>query len=154
MPRDALVVPASKEGVAFQPGAVSEILRQTNGYPYFLQEWGKHSWDVAKASPIELDDAVRATTEALAELDASFFRVRFDRLTPTQKRYMRAMAELGPGPHRSGDIAHILNRQVTSVAPMRNALIAKGMIYSPAHGDTAFTVPLFDDFMKRIVPEL
>ncbi len=152
--RDALVVPASKEGVAFQPGAVSEILRQTNGYPYFLQEWGKHSWDVAKASPIELDDAVRATTEALAELDASFFRVRFDRLTPTQKRYMRAMAELGPGPHRSGDIAHILNRQVTSVAPMRNALIAKGMIYSPAHGDTAFTVPLFDDFMKRIVPEL
>ena len=152
--RDALVVPASKEGVAFQPGAVSEILRQTNGYPYFLQEWGKHSWDVAKASPIELDDAVRATTEALAELDASFFRVRFDRLTPTQKRYMRAMAELGAGPHRSGDIAHILNRQVTSVAPMRNALIAKGMIYSPAHGDTAFTVPLFDDFMKRIVPEL
>ena len=152
--RDALVVPASKEGVAFQPGAVSEILRRTNGYPYFLQEWGKHSWDVAKASPIELDDARRATTEALAELDASFFRVRFDRLTPTQKRYMRAMAELGPGPHRSGDIAHILNRQVTSVAPMRNALIAKGMIYSPAHGDTAFTVPLFDDFMKRIVPEL
>ncbi len=152
--RDALVVPASKEGVAFQPGAVSEILRRTNGYPYFLQEWGKHSWDVAEASPIELDDARRATTEALAELDASFFRVRFDRLTPTQKRYMRAMAELGPGPHRSGDIAHILNRQVTSVAPVRNALIAKGMIYSPAHGDTAFTVPLFDGFMKRIVPEL
>ena len=152
--RDALIVPASKEGVAFEPGAVSEILRQTSGYPYFLQEWGKHSWDVAEASPIELDDALRATTEALAELDASFFRVRFDRLTPTQKRYMRAMAELGPGPHRSGDIAHILNRQVTSVAPMRNALIAKGMIYSPAHGDTAFTVPLFDDFMKRIMPQL
>ena len=152
--RDALVVPASKEGVAFEPGAVSEIVRQTTGYPYFLQEWGKHSWDVAEASPIELDDALRATTEALAELDASFFRVRFDRLTPTQKRYMRAMAELGPGPHRSGDIAHILNRQVTSVAPMRNALIAKGMIYSPAHGDTAFTVPLFDDFMKRIMPQL
>ncbi|MCY4592045.1 MAG: ATP-binding protein [Alphaproteobacteria bacterium] len=152
--RDALVVPASKEGVTFEPGAVSEILRQTSGYPYFLQEWGKHSWDVAEASPIELDDALHATTQALAELDASFFRVRFDRLTPTQKRYMRAMAELGPGPHRSGDIAHILDRQVTSVAPIRNALIAKGMIYSPAHGDTAFTVPLFDDFMKRIVPQL
>ena len=152
--RDALVVPASKEGVAFETSAVSEILRQTSGYPYFLQEWGKHSWDVAEASPIGLGDALRATTEALAELDASFFRVRFDRLTPTQKRYMRAMAELGPGPHRSGDIAHILNRRVTSVAPMRNALIAKGMIYSPAHGDTAFTVPLFDDFMKRIMPQL
>ena len=151
--RDAIVVPASREGVAFEPGAVCEILRQTRGYPYFLQEWGKHSWDVAEASPIELDDALRATTDALAELDASFFRVRFDRLTPTQKRYMRAMAELGPGPHRSGDISHILNRQVTSVAPIRNALIAKGMIYSPAHGDTAFTVPLFDGFMKRIMPQ-
>ena len=152
--RDALIVPASKEGVAFNPDAISEILRQTSGYPYFLQEWGRHSWDVADASPIELDDAERATTEALAELDASFFRVRFDRLTPTQKRYMRAMAELGPGPHRSGDIAHILNRRVTTVAPLRSSLIAKGMVYSPAHGDTAFTVPLFDDFMKRIMPRL
>ena len=152
--RNALIVPAFKEGVAFNPDAISEILRQTNGYPYFLQEWGKHSWDVADVSPIELDDARRATTAALAELDASFFRVRFDRLTPTQKRYMRAMAELGSGPHRSGDIAHILNRKVTTVAPLRNSLIAKGMIYSPAHGDTAFTVPLFDDFMKRIMPEL
>ena len=151
--RDALVVPASREGVAFEPGAVSEILRQTGGYPYFLQEWGKQSWDVAEASPIALDDARRATTRALAELDASFFRVRFDRLTRAQKRYMRAMAELGPGPHRSGDIARILNRQVTSVAPVRNALIAKGMIYSPAHGDTAFTAPLLDDFMKRIMPQ-
>ena len=93
--RDALIVPASKEGVAFDADAISEILRQTTGYPYFLQEWGKHTWDVAHASPIELSDARRATTEALAELDASFFRVRFDRMTPTQKRYLRAMAELG-----------------------------------------------------------
>ena len=149
--RDALIVPASKEGVAFDADAISEILCRTSGYPYFLQEWGKHTWDVAHASPIGLNDARRATTEALAELDASFFRVRFDRMTPTQKRYLRAMAELGPGPHRSGDIAHILNRKVTTVAPIRNSLIAKGMIYSPAHGDTAFTVPLFDDFMKRIM---
>ncbi len=151
--RDAVIVPASKEGVTFHPDAISEILRQTNGYPYFLQEWGKHCWDVARASPIELDDAQRATAEALADLDASFFRVRFDRLTPTQKRYMRALAELGPGTHRSGNIAHILNRKVTTVAPTRNSLIAKGMIYSPAHGDTAFTVPLFDGFMKRIMPQ-
>ena len=151
--RSALTVPASREGVAFNADAISEVLRRTNGYPYFLQEWGKHCWDVADASPIELHDARRATAEALAELDASFFRVRFDRLTPSQKRYLRAMAALGPGPHRSGDIAHVMNRKVTTVAPIRNSLIAKGMIYSPAHGDTAFTVPLFDDFMKRIMPQ-
>lgn len=122
--------------------------------PNFLQEWGKHSWNAANVSPIERDDAQRATIEALAELDASFFRVRFDRLTPTQKRYSRAMAELGPGPHRSGGIADVLKRKVTTVAPVRNSLIAKGMIYSPAHGDTAFTVPLFDGFMKRTMPQL
>ena len=151
--RNALTVPASREGVAFNADAISEVLRRTNGYPYFLQEWGKHCWNVADASPIELHDAQRATAEALAELDASFFRVRFNRLTPAQKRYLRAMATLGRGPHRSGDIAHIMDRKVTTVAPIRNSLIAKGMIYSPAHGDTAFTVPLFDDFMKRIMPQ-
>ena len=144
-------MPAGREGVEFHPDAVSEIVRRTNGYPCFLQEWGKHSWDVADASPIRLDDARRATVQALAELDASFFRVRFDRLTPTQRQYLRA--ELGPGPHRSGDSARLLRRKVTSVAPTRNALIGKGMIYSPAHGDTAFTVPLFDEFLKRIMPE-
>lgn len=148
----ALCVPAEKEGVAFEVRAVEQIINQTQGYPYFLQEWGKHSWDVASASPISGDDADRATAEALAELDASFFRVRFDRLTPSERSYMRAMAELGPGPHRSGDIADKLGRKVTTVAPIRNGLIAKGMLYSPAHGDTAFTVPLFDAFMRRIMP--
>ena len=152
--RAALCVPAEKEDVSFDERAIAEILRQTLGYPYFLQEWGKHSWNVADESPIEGADAERATEQALAELDASFFRVRFDRLTPTEKRYLRAMADLGPGPHRSGDIAERLQRKVTTVAPIRNALIAKGMIYSPAHGDTAFTVPLFDGFMKRTIPVL
>jgi AAA ATPase domain len=151
--RVALTVPAAREGVDYEPRAVAAILKQTRGYPYFLQEWGKHSWDAADDSPIEMKDCARATIEALAELDASFFRVRFDRLTPTEKRYMRAMAELGPGPHRSGDIADMLGRKVTTVAPVRNSLIAKGMIFSPAHGDTAFTVPLFDGFMKRIMPK-
>jgi hypothetical protein len=149
--RVALVVPAAKEGVDFQPAAVAEILKQTLGYPYFLQEWGKHSWNVAAGTPIKAADARRATAEALAELDASFFRVRFDRLTPAEKRYMRAMAELGSGPHRSGDVAEVMGRKVTTVAPVRNGLIAKGMLYSPAHGDTAFTVPLFDGFRKRIM---
>jgi hypothetical protein len=105
-------------------------------------------------SPVQRTDAEWATKLALAELDASFFRVRFDRLTPTEKRYLRAMAELGAGPHRSGDIADMLDKTVTAVAPVRNTLIAKGMIFSPAHGDTAFTVPLFDGFMKRTMPAL
>ena len=150
--RDALRLPALREGVEFSDEAVGIILDKSSGYPYFLQEWGKHSWNVADDSPIDGDDARRATDEALADLDASFFRVRFDRLTPAEKGYMRAMAELGPGPHRSGDVAAQLGRQVTTVAPIRNALIAKGMLYSPAHGDTAFTVPLFDSFMRRIMP--
>jgi len=150
--RAALIVPARKEGARFDENAIEEILSQTQGYPYFLQEWGRHSWNIAESSPILPAHARRATKLALAELDAGFFRVRFDRLTPTEKRYLRAMAEFGPGPHRSGDIAEGLGKKVTSVAPVRNELIAKGMIYSPAHGDTAFTVPLFDGFMKRITP--
>ncbi len=151
--RDALCVPAEKQGVKYDEKAVRAIIEQTKGYPYFLQEWGKHSWNLAAASPIKLKDADRATAAALAELDNSFFRIRFDRLTPAEKKYMRAMAELGAGPHRSGDIAHLLDKKVTTVAPMRNTLISKGMIYSPSHGDTAFTVPLFDGFMKRIMPK-
>jgi hypothetical protein len=145
--RDALRVPAQREGVEFAHGAIEVILTQTVGYPYFLQEWGKHSWNVADTSPIDGEDAWRATDEALADLDASIFSVRFDRLTCAEKIYMRAMAELGPGPHRSGDIAECLGLKVTTVAPIRNALIAEGMLYSPGHGDTAFTVPLFDGFM-------
>ncbi len=152
--RDALTVPAREEGVEFTDEAIAEVMRQTLGFPYFLQEWGKHSWNAASESPIGAADTTRATGAALAELDDSFFRVRFDRLTPAEKRYMRGMAELGAGPHRSGDVAEALGRKVTTVAPTRNTLIAKGMIYSPSHGDTAFTVPLFDGFMKRIMPTL
>lgn len=132
--------------------AVSAIVAATRGYPYFLQEWGKHSWDAAAASPIEGDDVERATALSIAALDESFFRVRFDRLTPSEKKYIRAMAELGPGPHRSGAVAEALKREVTALAPTRSQLIVKGMVWSPNHGDTAFTVPLFDEFMRRIIP--
>jgi len=148
----AITRPAEKEGVTYTPDAVAAILTQTQGYPYFLQEWGKHAWDAASESPITLTDVLVGSQSALAALDASFFRVRFDRLTPAEKKYLRAMAELGPGPHRSGDIAERLQRKVTALGPTRNQLISKGMIWSPNHGDTAFTVPLFDDFMKRIMP--
>lgn len=150
--REAIELPAKDEGVSIERGATDLIIEKTQGYPYFLQEWGKHAWDIAPASPIQREDVVTASDETVAALDASFFRVRFDRLTPTEKKYMRAMAELGPGPHRSGDIADQLGRRVSSLGPTRAGLIAKGMIWSPTHGDTAFTVPLFDEFMKRIMP--
>jgi predicted transcriptional regulator len=150
--RSALSKPAEAEGAAFAPEALDAVLEKTRGYPYFLQEWGKHSWDAADDSPITATDVEHASTTTIAALDESFFRVRFDRLTPSEKRYLRAMAELGPGPHRSGDIANELGRQVTSLAPTRGKLISKGMIWSPSHGDTAFTVPLFDEFMLRIMP--
>ncbi|MCX6872919.1 MAG: ATP-binding protein [Verrucomicrobia bacterium] len=150
--RTAITKPAAAEGVTVDEEALERIVQKTHGYPYFLQEWGKHAWDTAAASPITLQDVELASTCAVAALDESFFRVRFDRLTPLEKRYLRAMAELGPGPHRSGDIAEQLTREVTALGPTRNQLIGKGMIWSPSHGDTAFTVPLFDEFMHRIMP--
>ena len=150
--KEAIVKPAKTEGVEIDDDAVDLIVTETQGYPYFLQEWGKHAWDVAPQSPITKRDVENASGEAIAALDESFFRVRFDRLTPSEKIYLRAMADLGPGPHRSGDIADQLGRTVQSLGPTRSNLIRKGMIWSPTHGDTAFTVPLFDQFMKRIMP--
>ena len=150
--RIAIAKPAEAQGVNINEDALQRILLETRGYPYFLQEWGKHSWDVAQVSPIQLTDVEQASQTAIAALDESFFRVRFDRLTPSEKKYLRAMAQLGSGPHRSGDIADQLGREVTSLGPTRSQLIVKGMIWSPSHGDTAFTVPLFDEFMKRIMP--
>lgn len=148
----AIEDPAEEESVDYEPGAIDLVLDKTRCYPYFLQEWGKHAWDVAEKSPITNEDVQIASEIAVAALDESFFRVRFDRLTPKEKKYLRAMAELGPGPHRSGDIAEVLDRKVTGLGPVRNGLITKGMVWSPNHGDTAFTVPLFDEFMKRIMP--
>ncbi|MBK9956248.1 MAG: ATP-binding protein [Rhodocyclaceae bacterium] len=150
--RSAIEKPANAQGVAIDADALDRIVVQTRGYPYFLQEWGKHAWDVAAQSPITRADVDTASRAVVAALDESFFRVRLDRLTPTEKRYLRAMAELGPGPHRSGDIADILGKKVTALGPTRNQLIAKGMVWSPSHGDTAFTVPLFDEFMRRLMP--
>ena len=150
--RLAIAKPARDEGVEIDPPALDAIVDQSQRYPYFLQEWGKHVWDVAERSPIEVSDVETASQQAIAALDASFFLVRFDRLTPSERRYVRAMAQLGAGPHRSGDIANELARPVSSLAPTRSQLINKGMIWSPNHGDTAFTVPMFDEFMRRIMP--
>jgi len=147
--RAALSVPASEQNVAFAPDALDALLAYTQGYPYFLQEWGYHVWNAAPASPITREDVALAAPDVQRQLDENFFRVRMDRLTPAEKNYLGAMAELGGGPHRSGDVAAKLGVKVESVAPRRSALIKKGMLYSPAHGDTAFTVPMFDDFLRR-----
>jgi hypothetical protein len=144
-----LTEPAREQGVQFDGGALDAVFEATSGYPYFLQEWGYHVWNTAPKSPVTVDDVLLASADVQRQLDENFFRVRFDRLTPAERNYLKAMASLGGGPHRSGDIAARLGVKVESVAPRRSALIKKGMLFSPAHGDTAFTVPLFDDFLRR-----
>lgn len=149
----AIREPLLAEGADIRDDALARIVDAAHGYPYFLQEWGKHAWNAAESCPIDEEDVTQASQGATSALDQSFFRVRFDRLTPREQDYLRAMADLGPGPHRSGDIAKLLGRKVESLGPLRSGLIRKGMIWSPAHGDTAFTVPLFDEFMRREMPE-
>lgn len=146
----ALREPIEREGATISDAALLAIVTQTQGYPYFLQEWGYQAWNCAEGPEIAATEIAKVNEQALRRLDESFFRVRFDRLTPVEQRYMFAMAELGAGPHRSGDIAANMDREVQSVAPHRSSLIRKGMIYSPAHGDTAFTVPMFDEYLKRV----
>lgn len=150
--RDAIMLPVRVAGADITQAALDLIVTRTHGYPYFLQEWGQHTWDVAVGPCIDVPDVEQATPMTLADLDSGFFRVRFDRLTPAEREYLRAMAALGAGPHRSGTIAERLGAKVSAVGTVRATLIAKGMIYSPKHGDTAFTVPMFDDFMRRTMP--
>ena len=149
---DAIRKPAHELGVSFDDDAALEIIAKTQGYPYFLQEWGKHVWDAASLSPITLEDVERASQLTIASMDESFFKVRLDRTTPAEKRYLRAMADLGAGPHRSGDIATKLGKKASSLGPVRATLISKGIVWSPIHGDTAFTVPLFHEYLLRKVP--
>jgi len=150
---EALRTPAELDEVNFNEDALEEIYSRTKGYPYFLQEWGYQTWNLAVASPITLDIVQEATKKVIPRLDQNFFRVRFDRLTPGEKRLLRAMAKLGAGPHRIGDVAHALKVKVTSLGPVRARLINKGMVYSPAYGAISFTVPLFDEFMIRAMPD-
>ena len=152
--RAAIAIPARKEGVSFDEGAVDAILQATQNYPYFIQEWGFQVWNRAPSSPIAREAVADATPDVIAHLDANFFRVRFDRLTVLQQKYLRAMAELGPGPHKTGQIATTLGVAAASVATVRQQLVNKGMVWSQRHGETAFTVPLFDSFMKRQMPIL
>jgi len=149
----ALREPIEEAGELIEPAALQEIYRMTKGYPYFLQEWGYQAWNHATVSPISIQ-VIRETTDVVTKrLDENFFRVRFDRLTPRERQYLRAMAELGPGPYRTGDIADNLHAKITTLGPVRASLIKKGMVYSPSHGEMAFTVPLFDEFIRRAMPE-
>lgn len=150
----ALQDPVKACHVKFTQDALNEIYRVTQGYPYFVQEWGYQCWNYAKKSPMNLNTVKDATPAVLRCLDEDFFRVRFDRLTPAEKKYLRAMAKLGEMPHRSGEIASILEGNVSHFAKVRAHLIKKGMIYSPAYGETAFTVPLFGEFMRRVMRNL
>ncbi|OFJ43045.1 AAA family ATPase [Pseudomonas koreensis] len=146
----ALRDPVEEEGASISDDALREIFEKTHGYPYFLQEWGYTAWNIAKAQTITEADAQAATEESIRKLDESFFRVRFDRTTPAERDYMRCLAELGEGPQRSAEVAKALGRNATSLGPVRDSLIKKGMIYSPEYALIAFTVPLFDAFMRRV----
>lgn len=148
----AISTPVESAGVNFTDEAINEILKMTECYPYFLQQWGYEAWNIAKNSPIDLNVIKNATLAAISTLDQGFFRVRFDRCTPSEKRYLRALADLGAGAQRSGQIAEVLGLKASSVGPTRSKLILKGMIYSPQHGDTEFTVPMFDSYMRRTMP--
>jgi hypothetical protein len=150
----ALQEPVRQEGVVFDAAALHEIYRLTKGYPYFLQEWGYQAWNQAESSPITIQLIEQTSALVIARLDENFFRVRFNRLTESEKRYLRAMAALGSGPYRTSDISGVRGvKSSTSLSPVRSNLIKKGVIYSPAHGMMAFTVPLFDEFMRRVIPD-
>jgi hypothetical protein len=131
-----------------------KLVNHPNSSGVLTMEWGSQVWDAAPASPITLEAVLDATPSVIDDLDANFFRVRFDRLTSLQQKYLRAMAELGPGPHKTGAIAATLGVEAASVATVRQQLIDKGMIWSQRHGETAFTMPMFDAFMRRQLPNL
>jgi AAA ATPase domain len=149
----ALRDPATDEGVRWDADALRRILALTQGYPYFIQEFGKQAWDVADGPDrITLDDVERAIPPSIAELDGGFFQVRTGRLSDQERTYLRAMAEIGPGPMRSADVAALLGRSTTNVGPVRDRLLKKALCYSPRWGELGFTVPMFDQFMKRWMP--
>jgi len=146
----AIRQPIESQKAKITDKAIDQIFRETQGYPYFLQEWAFQAWKIADKSPIDETDAAAASQAAIRRLDDGFFGVRFDRLTPKEREYVLTMASLGKGPYRSADVAATLGEDAQSLGPRRASIIRKGMIYSPAHGDIAFTVPLFEAYLERI----
>ena len=149
---EAIRNPIERQGAGIDDEALEEMIAKTAGYPFYLQEWGYQAWNAAMKSPITREDTIQASATALARLDGGFFRVRMDRLTPAEVEYVNAMADLGHGPYRSLDVASALGKELAALGPRRASIIKKGMIYSPGHGEVDFTVPLFDDFLRRRSP--
>jgi hypothetical protein len=150
--REALEGPAAEQDVTYEAGAVNFIVEYTEGYPYFIQEFGKAVWDLADGPTITLADTEVALAVVEEKLDGSFFRVRLDRTTDLERAYLRAMAELGPNAQPAGEVAALLDRTSQQCGPTRARLIDKGLLYTPSFGFAAFTVPQFDRFLKRAVP--
>ena len=152
---EAIEAPAADEGVRWTREALIRLIDVTRGYPYFLQEFGKAAWDVAEGPDvITLDDLERSIPVATAELDDGFFRVRTGRTNDRERAYLRAMAELGPGPVRSIQVAHLLGTKANTLGPTRDGLLKKALCYTPRWGELDFTVPMFDTFLKRWIPDL
>jgi hypothetical protein len=145
----AIIRPIEAEEAQIEHAAVQHIIEATQGYPFFLQEWGSKAWDIAQGPNVTLADVVAAGVAATETLDHGFFRVRLDRLTRAETNFVRAMAHLGDGPVSMADIARRMGKPVKSLGPARASIIHKGMIYSAEHGTLEFTVPLFADFMRR-----
>jgi AAA ATPase domain len=152
--RDALTLPARELGVEFEPAAVDLVVEHTQGYPFFLQEYGRIIWDEASASPVGRDDVASLLPLIEARLDESFFRVRAERTTELELRYLHAMARLGPDAHRASEVARGVGRTVEQAGPIRSRLIDKGLLFTPGHGLAAFTVPQFDSYMLRCHADL
>jgi hypothetical protein len=152
--RDALILPARDLGVELEPTAVDLVVEYTQGYPYFLQEYGRIIWDEASASPVSLDEVASLLPLIEAKLDESFFRVRAERTTELELRYLYAMARLGSEAHRASEVARGVGRTVEQAGPIRSRLIDKGLLYTPGHGLAAFTVPQFDRYMLRCHADL
>jgi hypothetical protein len=144
----ALIAPARREGVEFKPAALDALYAAADGYPYFVQAYGKVTWDVATASPVTAEDVAMAAPEAEGELAVGFFGSRYERATPSEREYMRAMAVLGDEPVPTSQVADELGRKPSSVSPARDALIKKGLIYSSERGLIGFTVPHFGRFLR------
>ncbi|WP_067863507.1 ATP-binding protein [Nocardia shimofusensis] len=148
----ALLAPAEREEVKFTEEALEALYRKADGYPYFVQAYGKATWDQAPESPITAEDVEVAAPAAEEELAVGFFGSRYERATPAEREYMRAMADLSgdDGPVATSAVAAELGRKPASLSPARDGLIKKGLIYSAERGTIGFTVPHFGRYLRSV----